>query len=95
MTKRVTLFFATQPVTVPTAWSQDGVDVSLSQEDVAMFSSTLLSPLGLDQYVAERSRGDRGRPDVGNVFPFIVDQHPASQAHVAKQMVERLTEDAR
>jgi hypothetical protein len=64
------------------------------QADVEMFASTLLSPLGLHNYVAERSRKDRQQRPVSTEFPFVLGGHPASQAHVAQQIMHRLTVDA-
>lgn len=61
--------------------------------EIKAFSSLLLDPIGLADYVSEQSRSDRGLEPVSEVLPFDVSKHRFARSHVAKELQSRLAAD--
>eukprot|EP00966_Prymnesium_polylepis_P166220 3842543-Prymnesium_polylepis.2 len=66
---------------------------------LAAMSSKPLEPIGLPAFtieVADSSAADRVQPPAAELADlFDVSRHPQAQSYVAKQMLERLTDDVR
>ena len=71
-----------------------GPSFGTSQDDVKIFSSRPLEPLGLDDYLLSQNRQQQGLDPVSSEMPFDLKGHPAARSHIAKAMLARLEDDA-
>eukprot|EP01047_Picozoa_sp_COSAG01_P053819 COSAG01_NODE_5810_length_4020_cov_2.216526_2_plen_1030_part_00 len=77
-----------EPVAAPS-----GTPLGMTAAQLGAFRDLMLEPIGVPTYTTDLTLRQRGREAVSPELPFAVGSHPASKAHVAVSMVNRLTAD--
>jgi hypothetical protein len=69
------------------------IGVRDSTEDIRAFASAPLMVLGLQEYIAFRSRQEKGEENVLKNTPFDLRKHSNAQTPIAKAMIDRIDQD--
>ncbi len=89
LTLRVADFSCSSRVLRPT----EGMSPYLDAKAMEAHGGLMMTPLGLDTIVVQRSRTDRKMPSVSPELPFEVGAHTFAQSQVAQSMINRLRDD--